>query len=84
MKYYKFLSGEYIMGISKGGGYGIEITESEYNEILSAIQNRPAPESGYGFRLKTDLTYERYEMPPAEPEELTDKEALDIILGGEV
>lgn len=83
MKYYKFLSGEYIMGISDGGNGGIEITESEYNKILSAIQNRPAPEPGYGFRLKTDLTYERYEMPEAEPEELTAEEALDIILGGD-
>ena len=84
MKYYKFLSDEYIMGISKGGNGGTEITEAEYNELLSVIRNRPAPESGYAFRLKTDLTYERYEMPvQEEPEELTAEEALGIIVGGD-
>lgn len=82
MRYYKIIDGEYLKAIGTSNG-GIEITEAEYNVILSVIQNRPAPELGYGFRLKTDMTYERYEMPEAEPEELTAEEALDIILGGE-
>lgn len=82
MKYYKRITGEYIHGIGTDCG-GIEITEAEYNEILSVIQNRPAPEPGYGYRLKTDLTYERYEIPEAEPEELTAEEALEIIVGGD-
>ena len=82
MRYYKIIDGEYLKAIGTGRG-GIEITESEYNEILAVIRNRPASEPGYGYRLKTDLTYERYEMPiEEEPEELTAEEALDIIVGG--
>lgn len=82
MRYYKIIDGEYLKAIGTGNG-GIEITEAEYNRLLSVIQNRPEPERGYGYRLKTDLTYERYEMPEAEPEDLTAEEALGIIVGGE-
>ena len=82
MRYYKIINGEYLKAIGTGNG-GIEITEAEYNELLSVIQNRPAPDPGYGYKLKNDLTYERYEMPPAEPEELTAEDALEIIVGGD-
>lgn len=84
MRYYKQTSNNYIIAIGKGAG-GVEITETEYNEIMSIIQNRPAAE-GKGYRLKTDLTWEAYDLPP-EPEpsdedELSDAEALNILLGG--
>lgn len=86
MKYYKQLSDNYILAICAGSG-NTEITESEYNEIMSLIQNRPQA-NGKGYRLKTDLTWEEYNLPP-EPEpsdedELSDAEALDILLGGAV
>lgn len=82
MRYYKIIDGEYLKAIGTGNG-GIEITEAEYGEISSVIQNRPAPESGYAFRLKTNLTYERYELPAEEDDpELTAEEALEIIVGG--
>lgn len=73
-----------LLAIGTGPG-GVEITESEYNEIMAVIQNRPQAD-GKGYRLKTDLTWEEYDLPP-EPEpsdedELSDAEALDILLGG--
>lgn len=84
MRYFKSLSDGYIYAIGTGSG-GIEITEAEYNEIMAIIQNRPIAE-GKGYRLKADLTWEEYDLPP-EPEpsdedELSEAEALDILLGG--
>lgn len=84
MKYYKQISDNYLTAISTGAG-GTEIGEGEYNEILSVLRSRPQSE-GKGYRLKTDLTWEEYDLPP-EPEpsdedELSDAEALDILLGG--
>lgn len=55
-----------MCAIGTGSG-GAEITEDEYNEILSVIRSRPTPPEGYGYRLKTDLTWEQYELPPAPP-----------------
>ena len=85
MRYYKLTGSDYLMAIGTGLG-GTEITESEYNNILSIIRSRPTPPAGYGYRLKADLTWEQYELPP-EPEpsdtdEITDDEAIAIILGG--
>ena len=85
MRYYKFTGSDYLMAIGTGLG-GTEITESEYNNILSIIRSRPTPPAGYAYRLKADLTWEQYELPP-EPEpsdtdEITDDEAMAIILGG--
>ena len=73
-----------LLAIGTGPG-GVEITESEYNEIMAVIQNRPQAD-GKGYRLKTDLTWEEYDLPP-EPEpsdgdELSDAEALNILMGG--
>lgn len=83
MRYYKQTSNNYIIAIGTGAG-GTEIAKAEYDEIMAIIQNRPAAE-GKGYRLKTDLTLEEYELPP-EPEpsdddELSDSEALNVIMG---
>ena len=69
----------YILTIGTGVT-GDAITEEEYNTILSVIKNRPH-EEGYGFRLKEDLTWERYEVPP-EPEPEPDAEEIVNILTG--
>ena len=86
MRYNKQTSFCYILAIGTGAG-GTEITEAEYNDIMAIIQSCPAA-GGKGYRLKTDLTWEAYDLPP-EPEpsdedELSDAEALKILLGGEV
>ena len=80
MRYYKVISDGYILAVGIGNG-GEEITETEYSEILSIIQSRP--NDGYGYRLKADLTWEQYELPAVEDGDLSDEEALNIILGGE-
>ncbi|MDD5902775.1 MAG: hypothetical protein PUC58_05375 [Oscillospiraceae bacterium] len=84
MRYYKQLSDNYILAIGTGNG-GEEITEAEYNNIMTIIRNRPQAE-GKGYKLKADLTWEEYDLPP-EPEpsdddEISNGEALDILLGG--
>lgn len=86
MKYYKQISDNYILAIGTGLG-GIEITETEYNSILSTIQSRPVSDT-QGYRLRTDLTWEAYDLPP-EPEpsdddEISNEEALNILLGGSI
>lgn len=75
MRFYKTINSGYIISIGAGAG-GAEITESEYAEILATIRNKPTARDGYGYRLKTDLTWEEYALPPIEPEPLTDEEAL--------
>ena len=82
MKYYKLVKDGYIpqIGIDCGG---TEITKAEYDEIRDVIADMPTPPSGYGYRLKTDLTWELFELPP-DPDDPTveDKaEAFDIITG---
>ena len=84
MRHFKILSDGYIYAIGTGPG-GIEITEAEYNEIMAIIQNRPIAE-GKGYRLKADLTWEEYDLPPvpepSDDDEISTDEALNILLGG--
>lgn len=85
MRYYKQLSGDYVIAAGAGPG-GAEISETEYNDILAIIRSCPTPPDGKGYRLKTNLAWEEYDLPP-EPEpsdedELSEAEALDILLGG--
>ena len=83
MRYYKQTSNNYIIAIGTGLG-GTEITKAEYDEIMAIIQNRPSAE-GKGYRLKTDLTWEAYDLPPerepSDEDELSDAEALKVIMG---
>lgn len=83
MRYYVLISSGYIAAAGTGGG-GTEITEAEYAEILTIIRNKPARTDTTDYRLREDLTWEAYEVEPPEPEEeeLTDAEALEILLGG--
>ena len=82
-KYYKNIEGEYITAIGTGIG-DVEITQEEYENILSIIRDRPTPEAGYTYKLRTDLTWELVEVPESVDDEISADEALDIILGGEV
>lgn len=82
-KYYKNIDGDHITAIGTGIG-DVEITKEEYENILAVVHERPIPEAGYDYKLKTDLTWELVEAP-VEPvdDEISADEALDIILGGE-
>lgn len=72
MRYFTIVNNGNIVGIGTGIG-GVEISGTEYNTILNAIRNKPTAESGYDYRLKTDLTWELYELPVVE--EAEDEEA---------
>lgn len=79
MGYYKYINDGYIEGIGEATGNG-NITEAEYNEILTIIRNQPAPQAGNGLRLKTDLTWEEYELPPVPEPEPTEEEDMQMAL----
>ena len=84
MRYNKQTFNNYILAIGTGYG-GTEITEAEYNDIMAIIQSCPAAE-GKGYRLKSDLTWEAYDLPPvpepSDDDEISTDEALNILLGG--
>lgn len=74
----------FIVGVSrcKGDEKDGNLTENEYNEILSVINNRPIAPDDYGYRLREDLTWELYELPIVEiSDEITNEEAYNIIMG---
>ena len=82
-KYFKNIEGEYLTAISTGAGME-EITQEEYDHILSVIRSAPVAEEGYQYRLKVDLTWELVELPaPDADPEIGADEALGIILGGD-
>lgn len=59
--YQKNTKDGYIVSIVKGVTNG-NITEAEYDEIIEVIRNRPEAQSGYAYRLKEDLTWEKCEI----------------------
>lgn len=81
MRFYKVINGNYITEIGTGLN-GEEITESEYQEILLLIQNKPPRTETTDYHLKIDLTWEPYEVEP-EPDIPTADELLSIIMGEE-
>ena len=76
MKYYKNMADGYIQSISQDKGQ-TEITETEYNAILSVLANRPLG----NYRLTESLEWEEFEVP-INPD-VDDAEALDILMGVE-
>lgn len=70
------------MGVCKliaKNGYIIAVEErdAEYSVIMQKIQNKPTAPDGYTYKLRADnLEWELVELPPIEPEPLTDEEAL--------
>lgn len=83
MRYYKHIENGYILAIGTGGN-GTEITETEYNEIMSVIQTKPARTETTDYHLRQDLTWDAFEVEPVNPaeEELGAEEALEILMGG--
>ena len=80
MKYFKQISDGYIVCIGTGGG--TEITEDEYNEILSVIHDKPPVTETTDYRLRENLTWEAYPIDHPDPDpEINDSELLDILMG---
>ena len=67
-KYFRVIEEDYIVLIGTGSGDD-EISQEEYETILSVIHNRPVAQPGYTYKLRTDLTWELREMPVVEAEE---------------
>ena len=63
MKYCIMTENGYIDFIGTDTG-GEEISREEYETILEVIENRPEAETGYTYKLRTDLTWELHEVPP--------------------
>ncbi len=82
---HKQIKDGFIAAIGKNIG-GTQIDDAEYNAILDIIRSAPAAPDGYACKLRADtLEWELVELPPApEPseEDISDEEALNIILGG--
>lgn len=68
MTFFKVEKDGYLLGVGKGKS-GTEITEDVYNKLTSVIRNKPKAESGYDYKLKTDLTWELYELPQIEEQQ---------------
>lgn len=83
MRYFKNVDSGYILAVSTGSG-GKEITAEEYAQIVDVIKARPTPSEGKDYRMTESLEWEEYDKPVEEvDEELSEEEALSIILGGE-
>ncbi len=81
MRFYKQISDGYILAIGTGNG-GTEITDGEYNGILSVIHSKPAATKTTDYRLREDLTWEEYPVDPPDPDpEIDDTELLNILMG---
>ena len=81
MRFYKQIVGGYILAIGTGTGFE-EISETEYNEILSVIRNKPPATETTDYRLRVDLIWEEYPVDPPDPDpEIDDSELLDILMG---
>lgn len=82
MKHIIIKANGYIVGVGTGES-GEEITESEYNEILAIIHNKPPRTDTADYRLREDLTWEEYPVDPPDPDpEIGEEEAFDILFGG--
>ena len=81
MRYYKTIIDSYLVAVGTGTG-GTEITESEYNDLLSVIHNRPTPQTGFDYKLKADtLTWELVELPEpsADDDEATESDYIEAL-----
>lgn len=95
MRYYKQLSDSHIIAIGTGSG-GTEITEAEYNALLSEIREKSAMvDKLYGGEITIDEVPADWQEEiqrrvdervaaegSAEEQDISAEEALEILLGG--
>lgn len=63
MTYFKTTENGYILSISTGLGQQ-EISRSQYDRLMACLMARPTAPAGKGYRLREDLTWEAYDLPP--------------------
>lgn len=88
MSFFKITDNGYILSIGQTDrATEHEITEEEYNTILSVIRNKPPATETTDYRLRDDLTWEEYTVDPPDPEPVDEEsdyaEAGRILLGNE-
>lgn len=68
MHYYKNIVDGYIVSLEKRetAANGDEITETQYNEIISILGNRPTAPYGFAYRLTAEMKWELYEISDKE------------------
>ena len=55
----------------------IEKSDADFDAVMQKIQTKPSDPDGYAYKLRADnLEWELIELPPVEPEPLTEEEAL--------
>jgi hypothetical protein len=87
---YEYSDGQYIYSVVQlhtqtEDEHYAPISAERYAAIKEAIMQKPAAESGYGHRLRTDLTWEQFVLPvvPETPTVEDKAEAFDILTGVE-
>ena len=82
--FYKVLDGNYIDGFGSNGADNVTaITEDEYNALTEMLTARPTAPEGYAYMIQDNpREWVLVELPPMPEPELTDEEALEILLGG--
>ena len=69
MNYYKQTNDNFIIAIgTTSADPSNQITEEEYNELLSIIHSIPQAPSGFYYRLAVDKEWILEELPPIEEE----------------
>lgn len=61
-----------------------EVSQAEYERIRAIVNQRPIPPAGHGYRLTDEMAWELYELPEESELELTEAEAMSIIIYGEL
>lgn len=96
MRYYKLIEDNKLIAIGTGPG-GTEITEAEYNELLTMIREKAAlvdqlytgeitideVPADWQEEIQRRVDERIAQQGTIEEQELSAEEALDIILGGE-
>jgi hypothetical protein len=73
----KYVVGGYILAV--GNVVGAEISDTEYNNILTVIRTKPAAPVGYDHRLNANtLEWELYPVPEPDTDD-EDAEESDYI-----
>ena len=68
MMYRVYINNDYIISIAHGVTDG-SIDENAYLFLKNVIKNKPVPQEGYDYRLKSNLMWEQYKLPPVIDEE---------------
>lgn len=82
MSYFEKTKDGYIISFGESSEpIDTEITEERFNAIKQVVSEKPVAEEGKGYRLKTDLTWEEYDLPVIDEgsEEVTAKEIAQAI-----